>query len=259
MTATRSSIHRRAIYVLILGIVAVSDASTAAADATISMRRRVQRELMTSLSLLEHNTAAKSRSAANSKQGLPTSTARIDDGRPIATGESFNNVVTGQFGCGGSLIHEDIVLTSADCLEAFSSSGRTVSIFDLTDNNVKTIIDVQSVLPSPVFNDGETLNLDIMLVKLATPSTAPLVNLNLDGSIAVAENDALTVVGLANSDDFNGRNESNIVVNDQSALSDAFCDAFAEEDFCPGNPGIGLVFFEPNSQICARTFCEWLL
>jgi Trypsin len=161
---------------------------------------------------------------------------RIVGGRPAAPGVYPSYVHTLEpFLCGGTLIHEDIVLTAAHCEGAFDAG---VYIGGLErDGSDGTMLDVQAEFPHPDFDMDTQFN-DIMLVKLTSPSSAPLGPLNLDLARPV-ENDVLTVIGF-------GRTSEN---GDTSPiLLEVVIDAFSD-DFC-----FDLYrYYDPMTMLCAGT------
>jgi secreted trypsin-like serine protease len=90
-------------------------------------------------------------------------------------------------GCGGTLIHEDIVLTAGHCQDGgtspfdfyvqiggTTSSGRN-DIMDLDGEIIPTVC----VVNHPDYK-GYASGYDVALVKLARPSAGPLIELNFD-------------------------------------------------------------------------------
>jgi len=99
-------------------------------------------------------------------------------------------------GCGGTLIHEDIVLTSAQCREVFEFRGIHIG-GDHTEygaNVNSEFHEDESVLVHPDYTGkGGYYKNDIMLVKLATPSQLAPVTLGTEDSLD--ETTSLTVIG----------------------------------------------------------------
>lgn len=123
----------------------------------------------------------------------------VISGRDADKGE-FPFFVSG-IGCGGTLIHEDIVLTAAHCsadgyfaFDKFVQIGGTISprrndIEDLDGEIIPTVC----VLNHPQYTFDAIAD-DIALVKLARPSAGPLIELNFDASVPT-ENHTVTAIG----------------------------------------------------------------
>ena len=93
--------------------------------------------------------------------------------------------------CGATLIHEDVLLTAAHCVDILWQAGARVGGIDFDADG--TLIDTESCLPHPDY-DGDFHENDIMLIKLSKPSTAPLVALNTDPDYP-PDNTPVTAIG----------------------------------------------------------------
>ena len=131
------------------------------------------------VAILENSTAeANSHSQREGSRGL------ITNGQPVTPGSYpffAYNKYGNDAGCGATLIHEDILLSAAHCIRAFAGRGAYVggeTNFGTEGDRVEFHED-ETVVVHPQYNSSNLVN-DIMVVKLQTPSTLPLVSLNTD-------------------------------------------------------------------------------
>jgi trypsin len=166
-----------------------------------------------------------------------SSEPRIIGGTPAAPGDYPFYVNTIQpILCGGTLIYEDIVLTAAHCMGGFLA-GVNIGATMLDGSDAAEVLSVDTELVNPDYDTATRIN-DIMLVKLSTPSSSPLVTLNFDPTVPAVD-EVVTVIGFGDTAD--GGDPSNVLLMvDVNVYMDQFCDDLYN-------------VFEPDTMLCAGT------
>jgi Trypsin len=98
--------------------------------------------------------------------------------------------------CGATLIHSDILISAAHCGVAdIFAAGTLLNIGSLSIYGEDAVdrIEVVNQMIHPNFN-ADTLTNDVMLIQIASPSSAPLTQWNTDPSLPV-DAESLTVIG----------------------------------------------------------------
>jgi trypsin len=101
--------------------------------------------------------------------------------------------INGRGLCGATLIHSDILVSAAHCAGIFEGNEVALGASSITGSDALEIISVQAEYPNPNFSYNSLEN-DVMIIKLKTPSTATPVPLNNISSIP-ADGQASTVIG----------------------------------------------------------------
>jgi trypsin len=168
--------------------------------------------------------------------------SRIIGGQPAVAGDYpfYAHVIDGNL-CGGTLVHKDIVLTAAHCLEAFDEGTIVIIGASQVDGGDATeTIAADFAVPHPDYVPDTDERNDIMLVKLTSFSTAPLVTLNVVKSMP-ADNEAVKVIGF-------GLTVADDIDSISMVLNEVEVDAVNFDQCIIDLQGINLF---PDTQICA--------
>jgi trypsin len=162
---------------------------------------------------------------------------RIVGGTPASPGDyPFHVNSIDDLICGGTLIYEDIVLTAAHCAEGYLTEVNIgATMLDGTD--AAEVISVDMLLLHPYYDDTTLVN-DIMLVKLLTPSSSPVVALNFDPAVPAID-EVVTVIGFGDTSDGGDLSDVLLMVD---------IDVYADQS-CANLYGN----FDPDTMICAGT------
>jgi hypothetical protein len=129
-----------------------------------------------------------------------TTEHRIVGGEAAEPGEfPFYVKFDGDILCGGSLIHEDIILTAGHCYvtDYLVDSVSIGAYFYPVDTNAETR-QVQTRKVHPDYDEITTAN-DVMVLKITSPSLLPTIRLN-DDSASPSDGADVTVIGLGLTD-----------------------------------------------------------
>lgn len=138
--------------------------------------------LALSFGLLAVGKASSDQDVVPTNNSVPMEGDKIVGGTPASANEyPYYAIPAGEWLCGASLVHEDILLTVAHCEEAFLD-GIIIGGIQLYGSDAKEFISVESEHPHPDYlSDGDEY--DIMLVKLERSSTQPTISWNTNAAI----------------------------------------------------------------------------
>lgn len=120
------------------------------------------------------------------------------------------------------LIHEDILVTASHCAGIFSGQTMILGGNKLSGEDARETLVAVAELPHPEFNGGTLAN-DIMLVKLDSASTAPLVPYNTVDALPV-DSETVKVIGFGTTSS-GGSVSQDLLEVDVNVVDFAICDA----------------------------------
>lgn len=149
----------------------------------------------------------------------------------------WTGLVAAGWGCGGALIHSDIVISAGHCLWAFNETMKVYIGSYLIDNhdNAGETVGVKKILPHP---DHVMNNNDILLVQLERASSVKPYRYNTDPVIPNVMVDPITIFGFGTTAEGGNLStalrEVEVYAFNDSACVDTYPDAIAKIHLCAG-------------------------
>ncbi|CAB9512913.1 Chymotrypsin-like elastase family member 1 [Seminavis robusta] len=143
--------------------------------------------------------------------------------------------------CGATLVHEDIVVTAAHCIDG-SVPPRLRCGATTTSNGV--LVDVEASVTHPQYKDRELAN-DIAILKLANPLSIQVADFNTDEAVPAGGSE-VTAMGFGRTEPDTGGGSQSLQKLQMEALSDAECAA----TFPDYEPSRNICVDENNAGIC---------
>lgn len=191
-------------------------------------------------------TAARHRESRDLNTNLlfpfPSGAQTIVNGQDAVDGDfPFYAVFSGGVLCGGALVHEDIVLTAAHCIDG--GAPPAVRIGGTTSGNGE-LIDVADNIIHPAYR-ANTLENDIAILILAEPSAAPVAEYNADDA-SPGGGAAVVAMGFGRTDPNSGGGSSTLKKLDMDVVGDDEC----SERYGDHEPSFNICVDNNDGGIC---------
>jgi hypothetical protein len=172
----------------------------------------------------------------------------------------------GEFGCGGSLIHSDFVLTAAHCAFPQDLGSLTVAFLDNTTGNASSTAisrTVTQIIQHHIYDDwSEAHDVALLRIDPPAPDNIPLLQYSQDRS-ALQPGDLLTVIGVGSTVGTDHGGSADVLQEVQvPVVDDSACDPLYEDtlhrkamlcaggvegkDSCSGDSGGPLLVLGPD-------------